>query len=127
MIEVKHSQLYMDLINGTAVEIKNPLRTTFDLADVYVSSRPEKLTSSCVYHSWDEQDEMSFKDQLGIWVIPTNLFIFLHVSVGGRDALPARFSALAGADMGDAMFFLLPNDMRDQKNVSLKITLICMN
>jgi hypothetical protein len=95
----------MDLVDGTSVERENPLGTSFDLADVYVSSRPEKLTSSRFFRSWGEQDEMGFKGQLGIWMIPTNQMVTLHVSVGGRSALPARFSALAGADTGDALFF----------------------
>jgi len=58
----------MDLVEGNSAEIKNPLGTSFDLADLYISPSPEKLQASRFYHSWGDQDETDFRTKLGIWL-----------------------------------------------------------
>ena len=127
MLDVKHTQVEIDLIEGVFEEIANPLCTSFDLAHVYVQSSSEKLTSSRFYRCWGDDDEAKFKEKLGIWIIPTTQLVMFQISLGGRANFPKRFREMTNADTDDAMFFLLPPDMEGGKSVLLKITLICSN
>jgi hypothetical protein len=126
-MEMKHAELTMDLTNGTRREIENPLGTTFDLAQIRVSTYPDELESSCFFHAWGEEQESAFGERLGFWLISTHKLLVFEIAKGGRRHLPSYFRTLDdGADIDEVLFFPLPPELHNMNNVLVKVELIYM-
>lgn len=126
-MESESAELTMDLVEGARKEIENPLGTTFDLADIWVSTYPDKLESSCFFHAWGEQQESVFGERLGVWLISTNKLLVLEIGRGGRCRFPIYFQTLGdGADTDEVLFFPLPSELHDMKNAVVQVHLIYM-
>lgn len=126
-MESESAELTMDLVEGARKEIENPLGTTFDLADICVSTYPDKLESSCFFHAWGEEQESAFGERLGFWLISTHKLLVFEIAKGGRQHLPSYFQTLDdGADIDEVLFFPLPPELHNMNDVLVRVELIYM-
>ena len=108
MVDIKHLAVTIDTVVGAHARMKNPLGTTFDLAEVVVLPFDEKLASSPFLYVWSKATEEMFAGVHGIWLVSTEAAIEIYVGLGTRVFVNNAFGHLNKEALDMSLFFEVP-------------------
>ena len=107
----------MDFREGAESIAENPLKTSYDLANIYMQDVREPLACSPYLYVWSSETEEKYSKMDGLWLSHTNEHLTLKYGKGSKNF---------AADCEFACFFPVFEEDKNQRH-TIRLVVTCMN